>query len=517
VLTLPLLLVLAANPAEDRSVYDLTPDAFHKRAETDLATLQLFVRGISNVNTTLAANRALYAKKEKEPYTPEEKQLLLTSWGALYSYFLSIEGLRQRYWDFVKLAPTDARHPMGFLLTHAALTELLANGLTFAQMAQGNKQLETLLDEANNEYGVPQGAFANFKMKAIHVATSTQLMTGDAWSIEAQKQLLKAKLLDLDIVKWAWSAMIDAAKIAKDALKKHGIKLFLGNAQDILKTNTARTIFPVQKAFAEYMGDTRVARVGKPLIAPAQIDALLKKLEPGDVIFARQNWFLSNIGLPGFWPHAELYAGSAADLAKAFDEDAEVKTWVAAQPEKVTKFTDLLARRYPEKWTAYSSGTDFQGHKPPRIIEAISEGVSFTAVEHAFGVDYLGALRPRLSKGEKARAIEQGFKYQGRPYDFDFDFLSDSTLVCSEVVYKAYSPGADRKGLKLDLVTLVGRRTLPPTEIIKAFDKEYDSKDRQFDFVAFLDGREKEKKAVEADVAALRTSWKRPKWDVAQQ
>ncbi len=33
-------------------------------------------------------------------------------------------------------------------------------------------------------------------------------------------------------------------------------------------------------------------------------------MEPGDIIVARQNWYLSNIGLPGFWPHAELYVGT---------------------------------------------------------------------------------------------------------------------------------------------------------------------------------------------------------------
>lgn len=516
-LQLALALALAANPGQDTSVYDLSPDAFRKRAEADLATLQLFVRGMNNVASALEANKALYAQKANVPYTPEEKQRLLSTWGSLYSYFLSVEGLRQRYWDFVKLPPTDDRHPMGFLLTHTALTQMLARGLSFAQMAQGNKQLETLLDEANGEYGVPKGAFAAFKFKAIHVATSTQLMTGDAWSPEAQKALARQKLLDLDLVKWAWSAMLDAARLAKSFLKQHGLKLFSGNLADIWKTNTLRTVFPVQKAFAELAGDTRVARVGKPLIAREQLEALLKKLEPGDVVVVRQNWFLSNIGLPGFWPHAELYSGAAADLARVFDEDPEVKAWVAAQPEKVAKFTELLARRHPEKWQRFSSGEDFQGHRPARIIEAISEGVSFTAIEHGFGVDYLAAMRPRLPKVEKARAIEAAFRYQGRPYDFDFDFLSDATLVCTELVYKSYSPGTDRKGLKIDLVEVAGRRTLPANELVKLFDRELDSPDRQLDFVAFLDGREKEKKAVESDASALRKSWQRLKWDVAQK
>lgn len=517
-LALTLLATLAISPAADpTSVYDLAPDAFRQRAEKDLATLQLYVRGMENVAKTLNAHRALYQQSEKTPYSPEDKALLLSTWGALYSYFTSIEGLRQRYWDFVKLPPTDARHPMGFLVTHAALTQILAQGMAFADLAQGNKQLETLLDEPNGEYGVPKGAFAAFKLTAIHVATSTQLMTGDAWTPQAQKALAKQKLLELDLVKWAWDAMQKAAKSAKAALKRHGLKLFLGNAKDIWVTNATRSAFPVQKAFAEWAGDTRVARAGKPLITRAQLEKLLPRLEPGDVVVARQNWFLSNIGLPGFWPHAELYAGAAADLARAFDDDASVRAWVAAQPEKVQKFTELLAQRYPEKWKTYTTGQDFQGNRPLRIIESISEGVSFTAIEHGFGVDYLGVMRPRLPKLEKARAIEAAFKLHGRPYDFDFDFLSDSTLVCTELVYKSYAAGADRKGLKVDLIDVAGRRTLPANELIKLFDRELDSSDRQLDFVAFLDGREHEQRAVEADATALRSSWRRLKWDIAQQ
>ena len=511
--------LLAAAPADAaaKSVYDLAPDAFIARAQTDLQTLQRFAQGLERVDKDLQAHRALLTRAAQTTYSPDEKQLLLGAWGALFSYFSSLEGMRQRYWDFVKLPPTDRRHAWGFLLTHTALTELLAHGMAFTNLAQGNKQLETLLDEPNGEYGVPRGAFASFKFTAVHVSTSTQLMTGDAWAGEALGALEKQRAMDVALVRWAWGAMKAASKLARAELKRHGIKLFLGNATDILKDTTARAVFPAQKTFAEWAGDTRVARSGRPLIRREQLEKLLPRLQTGDVVVTRQNWFLSNIGLPGFWPHAELYVGAAPDLAKAFDADPDVQAWVRQQPEQVQTFTELLARRYPEKWKAYAQGEDFQGHRPIRVIESISEGVSFTALEHAFGVDYLGVLRPRLPAVEKARAVEQAFRYQGRPYDFDFDFFSDSTLVCTELVYKSYAPQAGLKGLKLDLVDVAGRRTLPANELVRLFDAELDRPDRQLDFVAFLDGREKDKSAVEADAAALRASWKRVKWDVSQK
>lgn len=511
-------IALAAAPATPsaKNVYELDGPKFLAAARHDLETLKMFTEGLHKTSKAAFNNKALFGTVSKTTYTAEQKALLLSTWGAMFSYFTSIESIRQRYWDFVKLPPTDARHAWGFLLTHTALTAELGDGLSFADLTQGNPQLETLFDEPNSDFGVPAGSYADFKLKAINVATSTQLMTGDTWTPAAKKALESQKALSEPTVSWALAEIASDTKVAKDKLGKRGLPLFFKNALDIVKDSTAHTIFPAQKTFAEWAGDTRVARIGMPLLTQEQCNALAPRLQPGDIAVTRQNWFLSNIALPGFWPHAMLYVGTAKDLSAAFDADDEVKKWAAAQPEKAESFTKLLEKRYPEKWKAYN-GKDFQGHGPIRVIESISEGVSFTAFEHAFGVDYLGVMRPRLSKLEKARAVEHAFKYQGRPYDFDFDFFSDATLVCTELVYKSYAPAADQKGIKLDLVDVAGRRTLPANEIVKAFDQQFGTPNQQLDFVVFMDGNEKSASCKEGTVDDFRKSWQRMKWDVAQK
>lgn len=508
--------VLAAAPTP-KSVYQLDGQAFLAAARHDLETLRMFTEGLHRTAKLAIDNKKLFGTVNKATYTAEQKALLLSTWGALFSYFTSIEGIRERYWDFVKLAPTDPRHAWGFLLTHTALTAELGEGLTFADMTQGNPQLETLFDEPNADFGVPAGSYANFKLKAIHVATSTQLVTGETWTPTATKSLENQKAYTEKNVTWALTEIAQSTKIAKDKLGKRGLPLFFKNALDIVKDSTAQTFFPVQKSFAEWAGDTRVARIGQPLLTLDQCRAFAPKLLPGDIAVSRQNWFLSNIALPGFWPHAMLYSGTAKELAEYFDPDEDVRKWTTTQPEKAESFSKLLEKRYPEKWKAFAQGKDFQGHGPIRIIESISEGVSFTAFEHAFGVDYLGVMRPRVSKLEKARALERAFKYQGRPYDFDFDFYSDSSLVCTELVYKSYAPAADRQGIKMELVDVAGRRTLPANEIVKLFDQQLGKPDQQLDFVLFMDGNEKKGSCGEAPVDDFRNSWKRVKWDIAQK
>ena len=151
------------------------------------------------------------------------------------------------------------------------------------------------------------------------------------------------------------------------------------------------------------------------------------------------------------------------------------------------------------------------------MIEAISEGVCFTTIEHSAAADSVVVLRPRLAKREKASAILRAFQYTGRPYDFNFDFLTDSALVCTELIYKAYEPAGGIKGLRFSLKEMLGRKLLPANDIAKMFDADFGTDKHQFDFVLFLDGHERGETAVESAVDAFRKSHTRPKWHILVQ
>lgn len=514
--------LLAANPPDSlvevpkNGVYNLSEPEFIEVALKDLKALRRTATGLRRVQTQLADQKALFNKKGTTAYSPDEKRVLLSAWAAMFDYTMAAELIRQRYWDFVLIPPTNTtKHAWGFLLTHLALTTELAHGITFTDRTAGLKQLEVVLDEPSAEYGIPPRAYAQFKFKVIHVSTSTQLMTGDAYAASMVPFYKKAGMAQLEDVKWAQQEMKLNSKAAKDKLLKRGVTLFAKNAVDIAADTTMHGIFPIQKGVAEWMGDTRVARINKPLIKKEQAEALTKRMEPGDIIVSRQNWFISNIGLPGFWPHAELFLGTQEQFSTYFDADAEVIAWAKEQDPNATGLTSLLQNRFPDRWRMYGS-FDLRGDQV-KFLEAISEGVSFTGVGHAMTNDYVGVLRPRLTKLDKAKAMLRAFTYQGRPYDFDFDFYSDTSLVCSELVWKAYQPSKDMKGLSIPLVNIAGRMALPPNDIVRQFDEEAGKPDRQFDFVAFLDGREKTKDAVEADEATFRQTYRRQKWDILQK
>jgi hypothetical protein len=182
----------------------------------------------------------------------------------------------------------------------------------------------------------------------------------------------------------------------------------------------------------------------------------------------RRNWFLSNAFLPGYWPHSALYVGTMEDIKRlGLDQDP-----------RVMKHWQQFVQR------------DEHGRERV-IIEAVSEGVVFTALEHSVGeADAAAFLRPNIPPERIKEAIARAFNHVGKPYDFEFDFFSTDKLVCSELVYRAYDGD-----IRFPLVDVMGRKTLPPIEIVRQCVREREHGNLQFSFVAYLAGNEARGKA----------------------
>ena len=135
------------------------------------------------------------------------------------------------------------------------------------------------------------------------------------------------------------------------------------------------------------------------------------------------------------------------------------------------------------------------------------------SLETSARCDYLGVIRPNLSRAEKFKALLAAFSHYGKAYDLNFDFTTDNALVCSELVYKAYRSAGD---LPLETEITNGRRLLPPNLLAEqAVGKMGDN--QAFSFVLFLDAVEKDDAVVERDEQEFKESWERPKWDVLQK
>ncbi len=124
-------------------------------------------------------------------------------------------------------------------------------------------------------------------------------------------------------------------------------------------------------------------------------------LEPGDIIVTRHDDALSNLFLPGYWPHAAFYMGSPQQL-------------------KQLGITHHLTA--PEH----------------DIIEAKKDGVKFRAHAETLNVDHFVILRPKISKEARVKAVSNAISHAGKRYDFLFDFTKANRLACTELIYRAY-------------------------------------------------------------------------------
>jgi len=153
------------------------------------------------------------------------------------------------------------------------------------------------------------------------------------------------------------------------------------------------------------------------------LDSIAGFLQPGDVIITRHAKALTNLFMPGFWPHAAFYVGQREQ------RDAE-----------------------------------------KCVIEARKDGVLLRPLHDTLSVDAFVVIRPNLSPETISQAIERAFMHEGKMYNFDFDFFNSDRVVCTELVYRSYD-GLD--DLHIPLNEHAGRKVLSAEQLLDfALDTE---------------------------------------------
>jgi hypothetical protein len=491
--------------ANDSPLATMAPAELQARQRADLDAVLRYRAGLRQIVEFAGTQPQLFPRapaSAKRLLSLEQREAVRGLWQRMFDYYLALDSIGRLHADFHRL-PQARLQAASFQVSHAAFLAQYRTALEFIEATRHEPGLDILLNEAMPTLGLPAGSFERFKFRFLNAARATEF--------GARELLLHHYRLADSGLKEALGE--DAQAILRQG-QGSGVALTFVNAIDIVRKTGFDAWFPVQAGVAEWMGDTKVHRIQRSLISVTQAAALPERLEPGDILIERREWYLSNVGLPGFWPHAALYVGSAEERA-AYFATAEVRDWVRQQGEPSGQFEKLLARRYPQAQAAAGKPLE-QGHRA-RVLEAISEGVSFTSIEHSAAADSLAVLRPRGARIEKAEAVLRAFAYFGRPYDFNFDFRSDAALVCSELVFKAYEPTADGRGLRFPVSEVLGRIATSPNDMVRQFDEQFGSAAQQTDLVLFLDGQEKAGHAREASLETFRASWRRPKWHILTQ
>ncbi len=480
-------LALFVVQLRDRKVIGLpaAPSPWHQLREEDPAVvserLQRDARGavaaifeLDRLEQRMSELRESFSRGERSYYAQEDEdeihRLLLT--------YLNLRTVLLRtIWNYrgAHDEPTEGqREAQAFLLAYASAATLLQKAAVLVDTFVDDKTAQRKLNEGDLAWEIPDGTYETLlsSLSSAEVIAELQAATNHF------DQLLQRGAYDSGS---PWEALVEAAAAARPTIVgaaaqmgDRKLKLALQKVQG----QVTDPLYRAQSLVSTWIGDFRLKErpLHRGLISPGQVNKLREILRPGDILLERRNWFLSNAFLPGFWPHTAFYLGKPEELeALGLTEDPRVET----------------------HWPPFL-GRDAAGY-PLVVIEAISEGVVFTSLEHSVGeADAVTVLRPRLTEAERRETIARAFSHYGKPYDFEFDFFSTDRLVCTELVYRACDGM-----LRLPLTNIMGRQTLPAMSFVQVYLETRGRDDRPFDLVYFLDMDEKGDRAIVASESAF--------------
>ncbi|MDD2600444.1 MAG: YiiX/YebB-like N1pC/P60 family cysteine hydrolase [Kiritimatiellae bacterium] len=469
-------------PVKESPLLRMAPGELRAEVQADITQYTVLRGAIDNLVNRFQQNALL--KRDVAALTAEERKLLRLLWREGFVLFIECDMLKEKYSGFyqVDYATQPALHADAFFLAYATYLTQYRACLTLQRMVNSNKFMETLLNEA--AAGMPEKTYSVMKQLLVHPDITLRVNAGTIYY-----ELVKSELtFDPEVIHDFENRRRDFFSTL--ARNPH---IYIENPLDMLEEAAFKAWFPLQKHVALQMSNIRTTSRDH-LITPEMIAASRSKLQPGDILLQRRNWYMTNIGIPGFWPHAALYIGTLEEMRSFFGDIA------------------LIKARYPEIYEELQS-PDSQGY-PMAVIEAIKPGVILQSLEKSAHCDYLAVIRPNLTPEQKLQVLLNAFAHYQKPYDLNFDFATDNQLVCSELVYKAYNP-VDPKLFSPEIVN--GRLLLPPNLMAEQIAGALKQGDARFSFVMFLDAIEKQERIVEGTVEDFMQSWSRPKWDIMQR
>ena len=420
--------------AEHRKILD---DKLHSAART-LGAARAAIPNKDGMARLIAdARRA----QERGYFTPEEDETL----RAAYSNYL---GVRASLWEMVDdlLSYVDLprqfkkgdwqSHLRAFAISFAGASLLVRSGYYLIDAAKNSPIVRDKLDEAEPRYGIERKQFTKIYDSLMSTMLMVRYRRAHGFYRRNKDEIFGA--LDAGI-------FLDVAQTLKEEEPHFNIK-FRENLKRKARFNLfslkRRRLSAVSKSMFfmfEAMGSD-IADLKQPLVkakgAPKRISEevraqMLEFVRPGDVFVTRHDDAMSNLFLPGYWPHAALYIGTDKQRA------------------------------------AMGVGPSDPAHQHAegivRFLESKKDGVLFRPFEDTLQVDACVILRPRFSEKDMAAALTRALSHSGKLYDFVFDFASADRLACTELVYRSYDGFGD---IDFKLSERAGRQCLSAEDLL---------------------------------------------------
>ena len=399
-----------------------------RRAVTALAA------AVDELDNAVPAADIIAAAADRGLFRPEEESVLL-SW---FARFLTI---RSGLWEVID----DVSHPVDgrvdkiqdtdgwrcFVLGYTSACLIVRLDRTLLETVARDPVTQRKLNEGSELHRIPRKQYTAI-FESFTNPSKAHLMEQAMRFARGQRRLLNAMRED-SVVGDFITQLPEREKVLEPSRRRY-LSLLMNYVVHAFRRRGAsarqQAIFTALETGGRLASELRDQWT--PCRVTSEIRARLEALlQPGDVLITRHDRALTNLFLPGFWPHAALYIGS---------EDDRLKLNVSLDEDRASRWS---------------------GDR--RVLEALKDGVLFRPLETTLAVDAVAVIRPQLDQADLARALGRIAEYEGMLYNFDFDFFRSDRLVCTEVVYRAF----DGLGpIRIPLQERSGRPTLSAEDLL---------------------------------------------------
>jgi len=357
---------------------------------------------------------------------------------AVYLRYLSI---RQNLWELLaeiqlELKRLDTKHHIDYIglftLAFACGFVLMRAAHYLVEISESYPDIRSKLDEAEPLYGIEWGSFSEIYHKMRSAKTMLPFRQAVRFYHQHQQEI---QALAQESPAWSQLLIIfkqDEGLLSQtklDYIKRRLVyRQFQRKAQkNIIYSKAMYLVFKsTGMRIADLKDPTVKANLTKRVTADIRQQAA-QLLQPGDYIITRHDDAMSNLFLPGFWPHAALYIGTD-------EQRAELGI------EPLTEDLNDI-----------------------NILEAKKDGVKLRNLNETLSVDAFVILRPTFADNERKEALQRALQHRGKKYDFLFDFRIPQRLVCTEVIYRGFHGVA---GIEFKLSQRSGRYCLSAEELL---------------------------------------------------
>ena len=355
-------------------------------------------------------------------YLPDEDERLREVLAQYIEVRQALRGVVARMEPWVKKGAELSRQDRlrVFVIGFAAACLLVRSGLFIIKIADGRKVVRKKLDEAEPRYGIPRKAFTEIYRRQSSVRRMWKFY--EAWTFYDQnKDEIYALADDPELAEVIALLKEEEPQMARRrrAYWKRRFSYRIHSFRRRNRSTFEQSMFHLLELGGRTVAELRDPTAGLkklPKRVPGEaMEVARQLLEPGDIIITRHRDALSNLFLPGFWPHGALYVG------------------------------------------------DF-GKGEGNVMEAKKDGVLLRELDETLSVDAFLLMRAKLPAEVRAQAAERSLTHRGKLYDFNFDFRQAHRLACTALIYRSWHGVS---GVTFELGEESGRMCLSAENLIK--------------------------------------------------